>query len=50
MIPEKIESYKRIKSVSYYNSIGFCSGSTVKTLPCRRYKRHRFNPWVRKIP
>ena len=50
MIPEKIKSYKRIKSVSYYNSIGFPSGSAVKTLPCRTCKRHRFNPCVRKIP
>ena len=31
---------------------GFSGVSAVKgsTCPCRRYRRHRFNLWVRKIP
>ena len=32
-------------------SIGFSGGLVVKSLlQCRRYRRHGFNPWVRKIP
>jgi len=32
--------------------MGFPGGSSGKesTCQCRRYKRHRFDPWVRKIP
>ena len=32
--------------------VGFPSGVTGKepTCQCRRHKRHRFNPWARKIP
>ena len=33
-------------------SIGVPGGASGKepTCQCRRHKRHRFNPWVRKIP
>ena len=32
--------------------MGFPLGASGKepTCQCRRHKRHRFNPWVRKIP
>ena len=36
----------------YYAILGFPGGSEGKESTCqfRRHKRHRFNPWVRKIP
>ena len=34
-----------------FRTVGFPHGSAVKTLPAMRsQRRHRFDPWVRKIP
>ena len=35
-----------------YDKGGFPGGASGKELAyqCRRHKRHRFDPWVRKIP
>ena len=42
----------QIYLTSMKNIWGFPGGTLVKKLPCqcRRHKRCRFNPWVRKIP
>ena len=42
-----------LKSIRMYDSTwGFPSGPSGKehTCQCRRHKRHRFDPWVWKIP
>ena len=39
--------------LSYFtDAVGFPGGTGGKepTCQCRRHKRHRFNPWVGKIP
>ena len=36
----------------YHQQLRFSGGTSGKepACPCRRHKRHKFNPWVRKIP
>ena len=36
----------------YKSNVGFAGGASGKepTCQCRRHKRHKFNPWVMKIP
>ena len=46
---------RHISENTYWiNTLGFPGGASGKestsTCQCRRHKRHRFNPWVRKIP
>ena len=47
-----------VKQLHVYRDFSGCSermllrwlGGEVSTCQCRRHKRHRFDPWVRKIP
>ena len=32
------------------SALGFLGGACGKACQCRRHKRQKFNPWVRKIP
>ena len=45
-----LSKYPRVKSVG--PAVGFPGGASGKepTCQCKRPKRHRFHPWVRKIP
>ena len=38
--------------MKYLGNEGFPGGASSKEPPCqcRRHKRHRFDPWIRKIP
>ena len=43
-------TFKYLKKINRY--LGFPGGASGKepTCQCRKYKRHGFDPWVRKIP
>ena len=50
--PEETRRSVNLILLSAILRVGFPGGVTGKepTCQCRRHKRHRFNPWARKIP